>query len=204
MAKFDDNDEVGSEGNYEAWQNDSILAAREICHDYKLHDRQPIYPERFARISGLSVGNSQLIYNDLVTNSLVDNNNFALHSDTIRNRIIASQISASNAEHKFYSDYNFETLNFFNVLCETTLGIESTDFESKIKLYPNPASSILFIETENNIPLTFSIYNSLGQLMIQNNLTNNSISISHLSKGIYFIRLNSSTNETTLLKFIKE
>jgi hypothetical protein len=71
-------------------------------------------------------------------------------------------------------------------------------------LFPNPASSILFIETENNIPLTFSIYNSLGQLMIQNNLTNNSISISHLSKGIYFICLNSSTNETTLLKFIKE
>jgi len=224
MAKFDDNDEVGSEGNYEAWQNDSILAAREICHDYKLHDRQPIYPERFARISGLSVSNSQLIYNDLVTNNLLDNNNFALHSDTIRNRIIAnpslfpniiqlpisftndalSQIAASNAEHKFYSDYNFETLNFFNVLCETTLGIESTYFESKIKLFPNPASSILFIETENNIPLTFSIYNSMGQLMIQNNLTNNSISISHLSKGIYFIRLNSSTNETTLLKFIKE
>ncbi len=224
MAKFDDNDEVGEDGNYEAWQNDSILASREICHDFKLHDRQPIYPERFARISGISVSNSQLFYNDLVTNNLLDNNNFALHSDTIRNRIIAnpslfpniiqlpisftndalSQIAASNAEHKFYSDYNFETLNFFNTLCEPSVGIENMQFESRVWLYPNPASSILYINTENNIPLSFSISNSLGQLLAESSLTNNFITISHLPKGIYLIRINNSDTETTLLKFIKE
>jgi hypothetical protein len=224
MAKFDDNDEVGEDGNYEAWQNDSILAAREICHDYKLHDRQPIYPERFARISGISVSNSQLFYNELVATDLIDNENYALHSDTIRNRITEnpslfpniiqlpptlisdalSQIAASNAEHKFYSDYNFETLNFFNTLCEPSVGIENMQFESRVWLYPNPASSILYIKSENNIPLSFSISNSLGQLLAESSLTNNFITISHLPKGIYFIRIKNSDNETSLLKFVKE
>jgi hypothetical protein len=62
MAKYDDNSEVGPQGNYEAWQNDSILNARNICHDYEIHDRQPIYPERFARISGISITASQAIF----------------------------------------------------------------------------------------------------------------------------------------------
>lgn len=131
MAKYDDNDP------YPAWQSDSILTARGICHDFKIHDRQPLYPERFARIPGISITTSQAIFNDLMINGQLDGNNYALNSDTIENNIITNpslypniislsaslqqsalnQIKASNAEHYFFSDYNFATLDFFNSLC---------------------------------------------------------------------------------------
>ncbi len=68
MALYDDHEEVGSEGNYQAWQHDSILDARGICHDYEIYDKQPLYPQRFARIAGISTLVSQDIFNELLEN----------------------------------------------------------------------------------------------------------------------------------------
>lgn len=225
MAKFDDNAEVGPQGNYEAWQNDSILETRSICHDYQIHDRQPIYSERFARISGISIATSQAIFNDLMNNGQLDINKYALHSDTIKNNILANpslypniitlpsllqtealnQIAASNAEHKFYSDYNFETLDFFNNLCSPTTGINDIYFEKKnLNVYPNPTNSQIKLDLQvgrHNI----SIFNNLGQKVYNlNNVSGSTtIDISGFCNGIYFIQ---ATVDKTIFtsKFVKQ
>lgn len=225
MAKYDDNAEVGPQGNYEAWQNDSILEARSICHDYEILDRQPIYPERFARIQGISIATSQAIVNDLANNGHLDGDNYAAHSDTIKNAILANpalyptiislspaaqiealnQIAASNAEHKFYSDYNFETLDFLTNLCPSTIGINDIYSEKKtISIYPNPANDLIHIDLLEGMS-SIVILNSFGQSVFH--LTNVSglttLDVSMLSSGIYFVRATDAESVLTS-KFVKE
>jgi hypothetical protein len=225
MAKYDDNAEVGPQGNYEAWQSDSILKARSVCHDYEICDRQPIYPERFARIPGISITTSQAIFNDLSNNGLLDINNYALHSDTIKNNILANpplypniialpvssqiealnQIAASNAEHKFYSDYNSETLDFINNLCSTTVGIKDIYSEKKnLNIFPNPTIDYIKMDLLEEVYSIF-IINNIGQRVFYlDNLSGlTTIDVSMLGSGIYIIQ---ATNEKSILtsKFVKK
>jgi hypothetical protein len=223
MAKFDDNAEVGLIGNYEAWQNDSILASRGICHDYKIMDRQPIYPERFSRIPGVSVTTSQGVFNELVTNNQLDNDNYALHSDTIKAHIIATpsaypnfislgtgdrlevlnQIAAANSEHKFYSDFNFETLKFLNERCNASVGLnEINKEENSIVVYPNPANALLTIEFKEMIS-SFQVFNSIGEKVFETQkvVAHDKIDVSKFEKGVYFIQA-ISPNKVLFTKFV--
>ena len=63
--------------------------------------------------------------------------------------------------------------------------------EDKITLYPNPASTKLFIETTGKGQLEMKIYNSLGvELMTQFHDQNGmELDVSHLVSGTYFINL---------------
>jgi len=225
MAKYDDNAEVGPQGNYEAWQNDSILGSRGVCHDYEIHGRQPIYPQRFARIPGISTTVSQSIFNNLSTNNQLDSDNYALHSDTIKNHILLNpslypaiislspslqvealnQIAASNAEHKFYSDYNFETLDFIINRCSVTGNLnEISSEQNDLIIYPNPADEqIRFDLPEGDYSLR--IFNSIGQRVFDldgvNNLT--TVDVREFRNGIYTIQV---TNKKASLvsKWIKQ
>ncbi len=226
MAKFDDNEEVGPEGNYEAWQNDSILENRGICHDYLLHNKQVLYPERFARIPGVSLATSQAIYNNLLTNNQIDNQGYAIYSETIKSNVLANpilypsiisqntatqveilnQISASNAEHKFYSDYNFQTLDFFNRLCALSTQVVETK-KTTFALYPNPCINEIMVsgmEAESTFQMT--ILNNLGQVVQSGKLkgVNQTLNIENLAPGIYCLQIQTDGNEVIGLKFIKQ
>jgi hypothetical protein len=226
MAKYDDNAEVGPVGNHEAWQNDSILQTRDICHDYKIHDRQPIYPQRFARISGVSVATSMAIFNQLSNNGQLNSENYALHSDTIKSHILAtpalyssviglttaqqievlSQIAASNAEHKFYSDYNFESLDFFNRLCSQTAEIENVDLEnSAIDIYPNPTNNNvnILVPLEN---YSLDLIDQIGRTVLHKSNLNHKtiIDLSDFENGLYVVKINFSNGENKIRKLIKE
>jgi hypothetical protein len=225
MAKYDDNAEVGPAGNYQAWQNDSILESRSICHDYQLHDRQPIYAQRFARIQGISLATSQSIFNELSLNNQIDANGYAIQADTILSHYqsnpsayptlstlttdqkldVLSQISASNAEHNFYSDLNHETLTFLDNLCSTVTGYPDPEQTGdKINVYPNPADNSIVVNiSEGNYGI--SIFNQFGQRVKYLNDINGrySINVSELSAGIYFITAFTPKNILTT-KFIKQ
>ena len=74
-----------------------------------------------------------------------------------------------------------------------------------IHIYPTPATDRIVIDY-SNIQISFvSIYNIVGELLLQQDLTKNKneIDISNLSKGIYIIRL-VGNNWTGLKKIIKE
>ncbi len=75
-----------------------------------------------------------------------------------------------------------------------------TEFDSAINIYPNPASELLEVRTENEIE-AYKIYNSLGQL-IESNKFDYQISVSHLPEGSYSI-LFSSGEKLSTKKFIK-
>lgn len=73
----------------------------------------------------------------------------------------------------------------------------------EIKIYPNPVSNELYIETEQEIG-TVSIYSNDGKLVLQPEYSSNSpINTSSLSNGIYMIQF-ATENASHTLKFIKQ
>lgn len=103
--------------------------------------------------------------------------------------------SATNEFWKFLRKYN---------KCAVTTGISNILNNKELKIYPNPANTILFIKTEDNSLSQYQIYNSIGQMLKQGKLTENSVDVSGLPKGIYFIQLNFKNGQMFNLKFIKD
>lgn len=69
-------------------------------------------------------------------------------------------------------------------------------------IYPNPTSEVLFITSNGATIENISVYNTLGQKVLQPAPINNSINVSVLQKGIYFIEL-TTENAKAVQKFIK-
>jgi hypothetical protein len=88
---------------------------------------------------------------------------------------------------------------------DTTLGNAVFNSSGNVKLYPNPANDILNIAVTNtNPPESYVVYNSLGQVMDNGNITSapEAIDISAYAKGVYFVRL-ATGSELTTLQFVK-
>jgi hypothetical protein len=97
-----------------------------------------------------------------------------------------------------------------NILTPKTIeitqnGMPLTEFPDNvnayIKLYPNPANNVLFIEglTQNAV-ITITDIN--GEMVINTEILNNQINISNLAKGLYFIKIVDKSGVITK-KFLK-
>ncbi|MDV6167967.1 T9SS type A sorting domain-containing protein [Flavobacterium sp. DG1-102-2] len=72
---------------------------------------------------------------------------------------------------------------------------------STTRLYPNPASNVVNLKSDNVMVSEYAIYNILGKLVAESKITetnNAQINIESLEKGIYFVKANNH-----YLKFIK-
>jgi polyhydroxybutyrate depolymerase len=79
------------------------------------------------------------------------------------------------------------------------VGLSENTLSQNIKLFPNPVTEKLFIEglTEANV----KVINLVGEMIIQKNNAN-SIDVSSLNSGIYFLQITSG-NTQSVIKFIK-
>ena len=73
--------------------------------------------------------------------------------------------------------------------------------ENVISVYPNPAKDMLYFDLNIDKAQTISIYNSLGQLVLEEKHTDNSINVSDLHGGIYFLVVEGIRNNS-YAKFI--
>jgi hypothetical protein len=105
--------------------------------------------------------------------------------------------SATNEFWKFLRKYN-------KCAGVVTTGVSNIQKNEKLEIYPNPANTILFIKTEDNSLSQYQIFNSIGQVMKKGKLTENSVDVSGLPKGIYFIQLNVKNGQMFNSKFIKD
>ncbi|GAA3762539.1 T9SS type A sorting domain-containing protein [Flavobacterium ginsengiterrae] len=118
-----------------------------------------------------------------------NNKNFDLTDSNFTNNTLA----CINVDDENYSNANWsnkkDAKTVYSSNC-TTLGVENSVF-NKVVVYPNPTKGELNI---NNVSLDkANVYNILGQLVKSFNLnsdnTDNSINLSGLPKGIYYIYL---------------
>jgi len=106
--------------------------------------------------------------------------------------------------------YGFESPTFLNqamypvrtwgvsfwVTVDEITGINDYVNNQNIKLYPNPAEEVLFVELENNRKSDYVIYDILGKVEKTGQLVDNKsqINISELSTGMYIIQINTENN----------
>lgn len=96
-------------------------------------------------------------------------------------------------------DYSVNVVDLLNI----------QDFEiNDWTVYPNPAMNLINIKYSNNHrPTTYIIYNMLGQKISRNNISNSgnsqSIDISGLDKGMYFVKLQKE-GQSVSIPFVKK
>ncbi|MDQ2863759.1 MAG: hypothetical protein M3R50_08970 [Bacteroidota bacterium] len=139
MARNDDAQEVGIQGDADALSYSNSMKARGVCSKYYINERSPIYPERFARSGDISTTQSTAIFNELQSKGYIDSKNYfkgisdSLISDIQNNPVnfpvirsltlnqiqfMIEQIKISAANHHIYSDYNRATLRFLDTQCQ--------------------------------------------------------------------------------------
>jgi hypothetical protein len=86
-----------------------------------------------------------------------------------------------------------------------TVGL-SQNLNTPIKVYPNPATNNLYVENPNGDNLALVVYDLLGGKILEKSTNElmNSLDISSLKNGLYFIQISNSKNESTTVKIVKE
>ena len=92
----------------------------------------------------------------------------------------------------------------FIVQFAETLNVDAPNFEGSVRVFPNPATTLLNVSASENIEAV-KILNQLGQVVFEKKNTGNSaqIDVSQLATGAYFVQLFSNKANTTK-KFIKQ
>lgn len=98
---------------------------------------------------------------------------------------------------------NIQNGNIYKII-DTSLNTSSFD-KASISVYPNPASDELFIKNENNIELSsVKITDLAGKTVLNQSSQLSSITISNLSKGMYFVTVETKIGNTVTSKIIKQ
>jgi PKD repeat protein len=92
----------------------------------------------------------------------------------------------------------------YGVIVSSTLGLAELS-SSEFKIYPNPVKYFLNISLENNgLIKGFEVYDITGKkVMFNSGSTKNSINVSNLSNGFYFLKVETDTGKL-ISRFIKE
>ena len=119
--------------------------------------------------------------------------------------IIMNVVGNSHTWHQSATNEFWKFLRKYSKCSGTNTTIVSNlEANKKIKIYPNPAKSILFIESKYQSIFQISIIDLMGCVMMKSTLLDSKVDISHLKKGIYFICLTDEKGQWYNSKFIKE
>ncbi|WP_396151268.1 T9SS type A sorting domain-containing protein [Flavobacterium sp.] len=104
-----------------------------------------------------------------------------------------------------YFDYNFPIITEPATTSIEALSNPDFEFSNFVKLYPNPASATITIESQTLNLKSIEIFNSLGQLVqaIPNDNNQLSIDVSNLQTGTYFVKVYSDKG-VGVSKFVKQ
>ena len=111
-------------------------------------------------------------------------------------------------ENIVVSDARFEAEESTSFRIGTLSRNDSKELSS-VTVYPNPVTSLLNINTENQLesPTSYTIFNLLGQIIESkklNSVQKQQINVTSLSQGIYLLKLVKNDVGTTTIRFIKK
>ncbi len=80
----------------------------------------------------------------------------------------------------------------------------STVVQHEVKIYPNPTSDEIYFESNDcNDVLHVDVYDALGKKQVSEFLTKQSLNISNLNEGMYFVKLRCGKDALGMYKIIK-
>ncbi len=119
-----------------------------------------------------------------------------------KNTLVTGNTVTNKAD--IYFDYNFPVIT--NLASTTFQALSNSGFEldDSIVVYPNPATSLINIQSNSTIKSTqlFDVQGRLLQTSIENT-SNTIIDISEKSNGVYFLKI-TSNNGSKVEKIVKE
>ncbi len=139
MQRNDNNPDVGPQGNADALSNSQTYTGRGICSKYFINDRSPLYPERFARRSDISLITSSALFNELKNHGFIGAKNYFVgYSTDFSNAFLAApasypvfltlnaqqkifvlaEIDCCVTDHHMFSDFTKRSLKFLNTQCQ--------------------------------------------------------------------------------------
>ncbi|MFL0354240.1 choice-of-anchor J domain-containing protein [Xanthomarina sp. GH4-25] len=110
--------------------------------------------------------------------------------------------SAQYIAFKYNAATTFDNLYIDNFTYEInpSLSINNVDFVNQIKIYPNPTNSVLNIQGENIVKA--EVYAVNGK-KVDLEFSASTLDVSKLAAGMYFVKLTNSSQNSAVLKFIK-
>ncbi|MEO5942999.1 MAG: hypothetical protein ABIP30_01480 [Ferruginibacter sp.] len=139
MQRFDNNPQVGPQGNADALTNSQTLSSRSICSTYFINEHSPLYPQRFARNTSISIATSAAIFNEIKNNGFLNSKNYFIgYSDDLKNTLLShpssfptiislnilqqsfilAEIDCCVTDHHMFSDFTKLSLKFLNTQCQ--------------------------------------------------------------------------------------
>lgn len=104
-------------------------------------------------------------------------------------------INASKEIWRFFNKYSLPMLTSID---------ENKALANYLKLFPNPATSILHFNLENETSVSVVITDVLGKIVLSETTQTNSILVENLTSGIYFLSVKIESGAVAKVKFIKE
>lgn len=104
-------------------------------------------------------------------------------------------INASKEIWRFFNKYTMPMLTSID---------ENKALANSLKLYPNPATSTLHFNLENETSVTVEVSDVLGKVVLLETTQTNSISVENLKSGIYFLSVKTPNGAVAKVKFIKD
>ena len=106
-----------------------------------------------------------------------------------------------------WNDVDHTNTLFYVIEHPTLLGLEDLEFNTKIKLYPNPVVDALTIEAGGINLSNITIFNALGQevftIDIEKNVASKTIEVSSLNNGIHFIKISAENGKSVTKRILK-
>jgi hypothetical protein len=193
-----------SESLFQRWKSEQWEDERRDTYAYDIHNNMTAHINQYWKTDNWS-NNEKFTYS-------YDNNHNTTEAFYQRWFNDSWENSNSNYHDPFYINYNNKqsSLSWMNVhkivasyLKTGTVSIkDNPTVESAVRIYPNPVSNLLNVET-NNLSLApeVNIYSTQGILLLHTK--GNQIDVSSLPRGIYFVRI-SDRNGCSFGKFIKD
>lgn len=150
---------------------------------------------------GTNPGNLTLL--NSVSSNVTSYSDMTPPTGTVYYLIEVVKPAACNPSFKTTNDFS-STLS--NIASSDGLGIAEINNNDNIQVFPNPGNGLFTITLKGNVNnAEMEVVNSLGQIVYSDILNGNTktIDVSDISKGIYFIEVNSG-DSIIRKKFIKE
>jgi Leucine-rich repeat (LRR) protein len=154
----------------------------------------------FTRINGNKVEfifeNINLDFNDAT------NDGYVVFKIKTLPTLVLGDTFTNNAN--IYFDYNFPITTNTYTTTVAALSTQDFDFGTYFTLYPNPTKDVLNIQVKQDVAInSVEIYNQLGQIVMATTNAINSVDVSNLASGTYFVKVNTEKGSANA-KFVKE
>lgn len=88
------------------------------------------------------------------------------------------------------------SVNFMQIPCNQRAGLSVDKLAplASVRFYPNPAKEVFYLQNDHNGTVQYSVFNSQGQLLLQNEIQaneNKTINTEYWPTGMYLLRLQS-------------